>query len=674
MEGADKEPGTVDSETSMETLTDKQVATAESTATPREEPVNPFAKTSLVQRTPPAAGKPSQPDVGAPAQTSELETRTPASRPTKRKALNSPEGSQDILRDLPANFATMLKQALADGEELFKMANDPPEEGRINNTRKDIKAKSLQVFKALKGLVSAIQSAPVLAGPIQPTQAYCVNASTQTVSPEEMRQEAARMDIRARIAGAKSFADLANLASGEWPRGALVHVKVDKKSIVTDAPMRLLIVAEKDGGDEGVLTMMESQFPTLRQGRDKLASGRIVVVRNEDSMTVDGEEDDPLQSDPRKLVIAVVQDPLDAPRMVETLLKALERVKKEYAGGEIALYLPKATANGLATKLSECCLTRTDLKATLCNRRKEPAKTGAERGSKTSPPPSSSRVVTLKSQGTSYADMFKNVTGCGVQPTALGVRIERVSQTRDGHMRITVKESRAGACRTFTQALEDKTNFEAKIITRMNAVVMRDLDESIKVDDIKKVLKDIVGDDAAEAEVSEPKASHAGGYSSVVRLPERARQLLLKKRRVRVGEWLVCRVSELITPDCCYLCLKPGHLSRTCPQKGSQRPPCYKCGKPGHLAEACVAEEEYCPTCKVAGHRATRMACPAFREEVNRVKTARTAGKPALKPSQNAPVVLPPKEVTENAWFKITNGKPVLQQEGPAGTPAVSNV
>ena len=218
----------------------------------------------------------------------------------------------------------------------------------------------------------------------------------------------------------------------------------------------------------------------------------------------------------------------------------------------------------------------------------------------------------VKSTGKSYAETVRAMKAA-IDPDEIGVTVQKTEKTREGNVRIVVKERKPGAKATLADRIVEKIeSAEVKMQTKETVLIIRDLDDSITKDEIKEAILGITPL-GTNAKIGDIREGSAGTFSATVSLlPEGATEIL-KKGRIKIG-WIRCRISEKLTPMCCYKCQAFGHYSSSCKEPSSAKK-CLKCGKEDHIAKTCQ-NQPHCYICKLDGHRADSMACPEYRKAV----------------------------------------------------------
>lgn len=201
------------------------------------------------------------------------------------------------------------------------------------------------------------------------------------------------------------------------------------------------------------------------------------------------------------------------------------------------------------------------------------------------------------------------------------MKVQKVTQDKNGDVRLLVSESKEGGKVSFMAELEKTaatlgSTVESRVA--LSRAMIFDLDETTTTEEISKALAVSVNAQEAVFHVSAIRKAGNGGYWAVVQLPTRFLADLLELGRIQVG-WTNCRVREMLRPANCSRCFKFGHVVRDCKESATAQRRCFKCDKTGHEARACTGEA-FCGSCSEAGHRADSMACPKYRALVNEMR------------------------------------------------------
>ena len=522
----------------------------------------------------------------------------------KRKAEGSPKVDEVLTDD--KDFRSLLEIATQLAMKVEKS----------KNTRNDIAQDVRNVVRLIKRLEQRGTGTRVepMQSKVEESRPIMVDQGTQTLASEKMEEEMKAHELRRRLDAAKSTEEVVTLVKEDWVPKVFQKTSRTTKSFVTDREVRVALVGAKSSKDLDVLGHMERQFPALRQVRERLQAGKVATITSKDSVTFDGEEEH-APAVPRVLAVAKVSDPLDLSKTINATKSLVETIAKKGCG-KATFYLPEALDGSIAEKVLECCLRDVDLKAEICIRGRRTRSNGTGRGVNTM-----SRVTV---SGKSYAEMVGSLKG-SVGTGHDGVLIRGARKTHDGQLQLRIRETRVGGSQSFLSKIQEM-NLSTKVRseTKTIAVVIRDLDETATVDEIRTSLAETLKGGEKEATISQPRQSFSGGYSAVVRLPKMQGVALLSRKRLLVGLFS-CRIGEAISPRICARCLKTGHAAKDCTVEGANARRCYRCGQSNHFAKECKAPKK-CFNCTGESgkeHYANTMSCPIYRMEVREAKTAR---------------------------------------------------
>lgn len=194
------------------------------------------------------------------------------------------------------------------------------------------------------------------------------------------------------------------------------------------------------------------------------------------------------------------------------------------------------------------------------------------------------------------------------------VQIRNIAKTKEGDIKILMKGETKKFCQNVRTKLQD-LKVEEK--SRTETLVIRDLDKAVTIEEVKECILEERGESnlkIEEIKVVSLRINILGpAQTAIVVVPETTAEVLLKKKRIRVG-WTRCRVERKISPTRCHKCQEFGHIAMNCKAKVAlMSNKCYKCCRAGHIARNCNAEPQ-CYMCKEKGHRANSMKCPHFKK------------------------------------------------------------
>lgn len=435
------------------------------------------------------------------------------------------------------------------------------------------------------------------------------DAGTQTQTPDERSDEEQAEMIQREVMSARSADEVLAVAKKEWPQRAYKKTELTRRGILSDEAMRALVVVEGSDQTEATLKQLEPQFSGLRTVRSgRVKAGQLVTIKHQDDVQIDGKADPDTKAAPRTLVLSMAQDTAteeDKLHMYEKIVSELQKHGSE----TVTLQVPASYDVRYTRKLLEILLRDRSFRVLVCDRDK------AKR-----PPRQKMTTIVIKGQSKSYAEALAELKEVLPDPTQEGVAVQRVAQTKGGGLEVRIRETRAGSSKEVIDKINRKEGLSAEVGAAPSSVLLlRDIDDETSQEDIVAALR-AVGVSGLP-QVDEIRRSKFGSNSAKVLVTKQDSDLLLQLKYVRVG-WIHARVSQWIMPDRCYKCQKYGHRAPQCEETARQI--CYKCGSPEHQVKDCQ-EEARCYVCDKAGHRASSMLCPKYRECVEEMKKKATA-------------------------------------------------
>lgn len=147
---------------------------------------------------------------------------------------------------------------------------------------------------------------------------------------------------------------------------------------------------------------------------------------------------------------------------------------------------------------------------------------------------------------------------------------------------------------------------------KMAEMRIRDLDDSIRPDELKYVVTEAGGCHEGEVRVGPIRKNIDGLGIAWIKCPLSATNKIMERGRLQIG-WANARVQMLeARPLQCFRCLESGHVKDQCRSKIDRSDRCYRCGEKRHKAQTCLAPPR-CPVCTDLGcpanHRAGNKAC-----------------------------------------------------------------
>lgn len=205
-----------------------------------------------------------------------------------------------------------------------------------------------------------------------------------------------------------------------------------------------------------------------------------------------------------------------------------------------------------------------------------------------------------------------------VKPEEAGVKLSRVTKTKEGDLVLKVREYTPGGGATFAEIIRKNSSLEVDVRDAtgpMITVVLRDIDPLLDAKSIENTLKAILGlPDGCKIRTEDPRLNKYR-WQCLIGLPRPAAKALLRHKRLQLGgTW--CRPEEWVTLPTCFKCQNVGHLAKDCKKDQVDGPRCYKCGELGHTSKNCQKTSTHCHVCEVDGHTASSMACPIYKQLV----------------------------------------------------------
>lgn len=202
-------------------------------------------------------------------------------------------------------------------------------------------------------------------------------------------------------------------------------------------------------------------------------------------------------------------------------------------------------------------------------------------------------VILTAPIGASYAEALKKARGelAGVDH---GAEVCGVRRTRQGAFLI---EARGDIARLEVELARILPDFRVHRAAQREKVVISEVDASAEEEDVVVALAKY----GVVAERIQLRKSRGGWQTAVILVSTRDARSLLEVKRITIA-WSSCRIRASTGPDhgCCYRCLRPGHVEKTCSATVDFRGVCHRCGRGGHRASGCRAPP-CCPRCTADG-------------------------------------------------------------------------
>lgn len=398
-----------------------------------------------------------------------------------------------------------------------------------------------------------------------------------------------------------------------WPRSMFERTKVIKRGLDECEGSRAFIAETTSEADWQVLKGLANQFPSIAVlMNNKPQNCSVATIDCSDGISFDDEQP---QMKSRKLFVAFVSRANKEEEMT-AVLKSLRKKSETCRLSSITLSADSLLDPYRLRKLCECCFIDSKVEIEICAPKK------GDKSSETLPSDkqkvSHDTIFIKKTEpNQSYAQVVNGLKG-SLNTELLGVTIDRVSETKDGGVKMVIKEMKKGAKESLIAEIKKTSNAEVQSKRKDTPILFCDLDETTTRDEISRAIFDNFGITKESVTIRDIKRSFSGKYTAYATLPPTAALKVLSRTSVKIG-WVRSRIREQLIPICCNRCLQFGHKARDCKSPKPNEPSmCKRCAQTGHLAKACENEKR-CYVCEEDGHRADSMACPNFREVVRKM-------------------------------------------------------
>lgn len=229
---------------------------------------------------------------------------------------------------------------------------------------------------------------------------------------------------------------------------------------------------------------------------------------------------------------------------------------------------------------------------------------------------SQSGVLKVKIEGKSYAELLKTVKQ-EINPSALGVEVTSLRQSRTGDLLVTVKDGADNAEKLMKEIKEKFPKARAIQATTKKVIHLKGMDELTSKEEVIDAVVAEISCKPELCEVTSMRPSYGNRQNATVILPASDADRLTQKGKLKIG-WVMCKLYERKKEEKCYRCWEIGHIKSQCkgPDRGGL---CLRCGKDNHKAKECK-NNPYCIHCKKEGHQTNSGKCLAARsrkEELN---------------------------------------------------------
>lgn len=298
--------------------------------------------------------------------------------------------------------------------------------------------------------------------------------------------------------------------------------------------------------------------------------------------------------------------PLESSYETETLYKGIEEVRGRITGDEmrnINIIISEKVEERYARKCTEAIFHNTRIPITIWNNK---AKNNGNIDQKT-------EKIIMKTEGKDYASALRSMRKT-INLDRLGVKLKNIRKTAQGDVMLEVMGGKEKAP-AFKGAIEKEMGGPKVEIRRDTSIIyISDIEADITEDDIRHVIRSNYKKTDGEVLIN-MRENRNGNKNAMVTLDRDVARDILRKETIKIG-WMSCRVRGRISLTRCYKCLDFGHRTIDCKGKDNSNH-CLNCNEVGHKAKGCL-NERFCNNCNTNGHRADQMACPTFRDEINK--------------------------------------------------------
>lgn len=447
-----------------------------------------------------------------------------------------------------------------------------------------------------------------------------VDAETQTYTPQEKEANEVRDGLRE----ATDVTDLKAIMDRSWPECTFRNVEIDVGNPLSKGTEGdLAIYVEDPEMNTGIGRIFKERYPELAQIKQPIKENityltSVVKVPSTDSEWI-VKERVVFKIWPRKKD----KDSDKTEEMCHNLKKLRSELEK-LGRTRILLPIPEDYETDKFRKLLEYAFMESSAKVTLHvpkNRTLEPNKeslTGQHRKrlALTNKFSRDTEAVIVKKGDMTYASLLKELKK-QVDPKKLNLDVRNVRKTKEGDMLLTIKGDKEKAEQLRSAIGDTIQNVETRYAGRRGILFhLYDIDEITTKDEIKEAIQAQTGCSQG-IEIKSLRPNSVGGQVATVSLDPEIAEKIRITGRIRIG-WCHCKARERVTIPKCFNCLQHGHQSKTC--KGPNRDTfCYNCGEEGHKAIDCK-KEQFCWNCEKKGHKTGSSQCIVFREMLKKAR------------------------------------------------------
>lgn len=447
-----------------------------------------------------------------------------------------------------------------------------------------------------------------------------MDQSSQTMSQRSLKELDAAKKIWLEVDAVRSVKDLLPLVEKEWPQSAFRVTRMEKRSILTGAETKAVILDPKDEASKAVRTGLCVQFPLLRTILEKPpAAGSVVKVVRQDTAWCDGQR---VSAPPGSLLVAFATKGDAALADCMELVKRVGEAVPE--GGRLTLAC-QMLAPGHLRKVVECALRGRSVPVSVCaDKVKDPPAGKKEKIPVRKPRAVKERgeALMVTGEGKSFAEVLKNIRG-----TVKGQDTEILAITKESDgAKIVLKKGDVAGVEKLQRAIRAAhPEIRAEVRVPKTTFLIQGLDAEVTKEEVEGAVQDLLGGATVAPKVRYIRARAGDTRTATVEVTAVDMAKIAESARIRIGPvW--GRVAKAVVPkeDHCFKCWGTGHMARGC--KGPDRTAlCYRCGLEGHKAAEC-ANALRCITCGKAGHRTGSAICERREVSQQERQETRTSG------------------------------------------------
>lgn len=439
-----------------------------------------------------------------------------------------------------------------------------------------------------------------------------IEVGTQTISASQLSKCERMKEIKVKIKRGMGDEEILSIAREDWPEESYQHVNyVHGGFKIDDSGATLAIGYPEELRQNEAVRCLAEQVPSLNVVLDERfpGPGKTVLVRSTETITEDENEE---RGGQRLVIVGGLPEAMGNREqdIVQIVRRAVSAAVK-YGINLIAILPGKSLCPAFIRKIAECCLAGTNIMATILGKEHVEISTSVTR----------TATLLIKAADTkkhSFADVVSELKR-QVSPEEAGVRIERLTKTEEGDVRLVLKETKTGGTEQLKNLIATRVRMAGQIEAKghVGKILLKDINEGMARQEIIDAVAAASG--APKGSVSIP--SDVRGPTLTVTLPIEAARRIIGFKRIEVG-WarVKCRVQEKVYPVFCFRCQSFGHRMAACKAPFVNGRRCMRCGRVGHIAKQCTDVIPTCHTCNEKGHRVDSMVCPKYKAMVEKLK------------------------------------------------------